>query len=141
MGRRISVFALLLVVLAACGSRGLTVSEAWARSSPANAKMGVLYFTIRNAGGQDDALTGIETTVAQKVELHRSVHEGDAMKMEPVPGGRVTVPAGETVRFEPGGLHGMLVGLQTPLRAGDTFDITLHFEHAGAMTVQVEVRE
>ena len=139
--RRGMAVVLLLMGLVACGGGGLTVKDAWARSSPMNADTGALYFTIVNRSGQDDALVGVSTEVAATAELHRSHMEGDVMKMEPVPGGRVEVPAGQTVTFAPGGLHVMLMGLKAPLKAGSTFEVTLHFERAGDVTVTVEVRE
>ncbi len=54
---------------------------------------------------------------------------------------RVEVPAGETVAFEPGGYHVMLLDLAEPLVAGDTFEMELTFEKAGTVTVEVEVRD
>ncbi len=132
---------LLASLLTACGGGGLIVKDAWARSSPMNAEMGAVYFTVMNRTGQDDVLTGVSTSVAGMAEIHQSVMESDVMKMQPVPGGRVEVPNGGTVTFEPGGLHVMLMGLKEPLKAGDTFEIVLHFERFGDVRVQVEVRE
>jgi copper(I)-binding protein len=51
------------------------------------------------------------------------------------------VPAGATIRFEPGGLHVMLIGLREPLVAGQLFTLQLEFEHAGRHSVPVEVRD
>jgi len=51
----------------------------------------------------------------------------------------VDVPAGETVRFRPGGLHLMLVVPDSTVREGGTFDLTLHFERSGDRTIPVEV--
>ena len=53
----------------------------------------------------------------------------------------IEFPAGETVVFEPGGYHVMLLGLVEPLEVGDTFDVTLLFESGAEQTVTVEVRE
>jgi copper(I)-binding protein len=43
------------------------------------------------------------------------------------------------VTLAPGGYHLMLMGLKAPLRAGDTFPLTLQFEHAPPLTVTVAV--
>ncbi len=64
---------------------------------------------------------------------------GGAMTMHPVDA--VHVPAGGTVSFQPGGYHVMLMGLVSPLQMSETFELTLVFEHAGAVVVTVEVRE
>jgi len=36
-------------------------------------------------------------------------------------------------------LHVMLMGLKSPLTAGTSFSLTLNFEHAGEVTVDVPV--
>lgn len=64
---------------------------------------------------------------------------GGTMTMQEV--ARVEVPAGDTVAFEPGGYHVMLLDLAEPLVAGDTFEMDLTFEKAGTVTVEVEVRD
>ena len=51
----------------------------------------------------------------------------------------IPVPAGETVALSPGGYHGMLMGLTTALKEGDRFPVTLTFEKAGDVTVDVDV--
>jgi len=38
-----------------------------------------------------------------------------------------------------GGMHLMLEGLSQPLRQGQSFPLTLKFQHAGDITVQVAV--
>ena len=52
----------------------------------------------------------------------------------------IPVPAGQTVRLRPGGLHVMLIGLTEPLRQGATVPLTLRFERAGEVTVQLEIQ-
>ena len=56
-------------------------------------------------------------------------------------GGRIEVPAGDAVVLEPGGLHFMLLGLSEPLELGQVFDLTMQFETAEDLTVEVEVRD
>ena len=60
------------------------------------------------------------------------------MRMREVPDG-VLLPAGETVTFEPSGLHLMLVGLNHPLVEGEAFPLTLEFEHAGTIEIEVPI--
>ena len=49
------------------------------------------------------------------------------------------LPAGRMVRFAPGGMHLMLMGLAGKLDEGASFPLTLTFERAGAITVGVPV--
>ena len=68
-----------------------------------------------------------------------SVPLGEVMTM--VQQENVPVPGGGKVTFEPGGLHVMLVGLNSDLVVGDTIEFTLTFEKAGEITIQVPVME
>ena len=51
----------------------------------------------------------------------------------------IPVPAGQNVQLAPGGYHGMLMGLTTALKEGDSFPVTLTFQNAGEITVPVEI--
>ena len=53
---------------------------------------------------------------------------------------RVTeIPAGKTIELKPSGLHVMLMGLKAPLKATTSFKLTLTFEKAGEITIDVPV--
>lgn len=60
------------------------------------------------------------------------------MEMREVDG--IDVPAGGTVRLEPGGYHVMLLDLVEPLVEGQTIPITLRFEGLDPVNVVAEVR-
>jgi hypothetical protein len=53
----------------------------------------------------------------------------------------VDVPAHGRVRFEPNGLHVMLIDLVRPLKKGDRFTLTLTFQHAGPVRVEALVQD
>ena len=137
------LFFLLLLLVASSGlteeySAGdLLIKQAWARPTPPTATVGAAYFTLDNSKGQDDRLLSAEADVSATVELHNHIMEGNVMKMRRVDA--VEVPAGQTVAFAPGGLHVMLIGLKEPLITGKTFPLTLNFEQAGAVTLEVVV--
>jgi copper(I)-binding protein len=76
--------------------------------------------------------------VAEKVEIHEIVEEDDVMSMRPIEGG-LELPAGESTVLEPGGYHVMLIGLTADLNAGETYTLTLEFERAGMVEMQVAV--
>lgn len=112
----------------------LEVVGAWSR--PAAAGMtGAGYMTVENHGQRDQTLVRVETAVARKVEMHRTVVHAGVARMEPI--GRLTVPARGEARFEPGGQHLMLIGLSRPLRAGERVPATLVF--ASGVTVKAEL--
>ena len=59
--------------------------------------------------------------------------------MRPVQG--VDLPPGGQAQFAPGRLHAMLVGLAKPLVEGEEFPLTLRFERAGSITVEVAIEK
>ena len=65
---------------------------------------------------------------------------GGRMRMQEVAGG-LELTAGETVTFEPGSYHIMLLDIAEPLEAGDEIDLTLEFAEAGEQSLTVEVME
>ena len=143
MSRTLVVFvACLLIAGAAAAQRGtVEVTDAWARATPGKAENGAAYLTI--ASPTADRLTGLTTPVAKAAELHMMTMEGTRdgamMRMHPLAG--VDLPAGQKVTLKPGGAHIMLVGLKEPLRPGQSFPLTLHFEKAGTSEVTVTVEK
>ncbi len=134
-----ALFACALPSVAAQFQAGeLLVDQPWSRELPPNAPAGAAYFSLHNQGSESDRLIGASTPRAEHSELHTHVHQDGLMKMTQIPA--VELPAGAQVVFQPGGNHVMLFGLSQPLRAGEQFPLTLEFEKAGTLEVQVEVR-
>jgi copper(I)-binding protein len=130
--------ALLALAGVALAGGHMEVSGAWARSTPPVSDVGAAYLRIHNAGDDKDRLLGVSSPVAERTEMHTTTSEGGMMKMRPL--GAVDIEPGAEVSFHPGGHHLMLVGLKHPLKEGDRFPLTLTFEHAGTVRVDVEVR-
>jgi copper(I)-binding protein len=53
----------------------------------------------------------------------------------------VEIPAGKRVELAPKGKHLMLMGLDAPLVAGQTYTLVLRFAESGEQKVTVTVRE
>ncbi|MOA70358.1 hypothetical protein D3C78_1991770 [compost metagenome] len=53
----------------------------------------------------------------------------------------VEVPGKGQARFAPMGYHVMLFGLQRQFKDGERFPLTLHFERAGDVRVEVAVQK
>lgn len=116
----------------------LTVSGAWVRGAPPNAPVLAGYLAIRNEGTSADTLVAASAPFAGRAELHVMEMTGSMMQMAPVPGG-IEVLAGETVTLAPGGLHIMFMDPRTPPVPGDTVPVTLSFEKAGSVTMDLPV--
>jgi copper(I)-binding protein len=117
----------------------IEVRHPWSRATPPGAKVGVGYMEIRNAGAQPDRLLSATSAVAQRIEMHVTQREGDVMKMRQVRS--FEIPARERITLQPGGSHLMLVDLTRPLKKGERFPMTLRFERAGELRVELEVQE
>jgi copper(I)-binding protein len=67
--------------------------------------------------------------------------QGDLMKMQQVP--NVAIPAGGNVTFAPMAYHVMLMNPtdRSLLTDGKRFPLTMHFEKAGDVTVEVAVQK
>lgn len=109
----------------------------WARATPALAPAGIAYMTIVNNGASDKLLKAA-SDVAKIVELHTHILDGQVMRMREVD--KIDVAGGTETQLAPGGLHVMLIGLKGPLKEGTTFPLTLTFEKAGTVTVEVAVQ-
>jgi hypothetical protein len=114
----------------------VTVEAPWAR--PSTGKTGAVYFNITNNGSADDALVGVESDIADKVQIHEMKMDGAIMRMRKMD--RLVLPAGKTVEVAPGGIHIMLIGLRQPLKEGDAFPLKLLLEKGSAIDVSVPVR-
>lgn len=136
---------LALVALIAClampafADDAVQVTDAYAVVTTPTSPTAAVYFVMANAAAQDDRLIAVATDAAQKTMLHASMESADGvMTMAGVDDGFV-VQAGGTFVLERGANHVMLMGLTTPLDVGDTITLTLTFEHAGDVVVQVPV--
>lgn len=112
----------------------VAVTQAWARASVA--ANGAAYVTLQSHGGAD-RLVGASAPVARRAELHSHINDGGVMRMRPVEA--VEVPAGGSAELKPGGDHIMLMGLNAPLKEGDSFPLTLTLEKGGSVEVKVTV--
>lgn len=118
---------------------GIDIDDAWARATVAGMSMGGAFMEITNETGSDDVLLGASSPVAEKVELHTHINDNGVMRMREVQGG-VALPRNKEVELKPGSYHIMFMGLKAPLKAGETFPVTLRFKKAQPQTVQVEVK-
>lgn len=131
-----AAFAAFLALPALAGDTNIMIMDAYARSS---AKSGAAFFTIMNHADEEDRLIGAASDVAKRVELHTHIEdENGVMRMREIEGG-IVVPAGGTHELMRGGDHVMFMGLNAPLPEGETVSVTLTFEKAGDVTLDIPV--
>ncbi|WP_338721814.1 copper chaperone PCu(A)C [Devosia sp. XK-2] len=116
----------------------LELNAPFARATLPNAPVGGGFLTIVNTGDTDDRLVSVAADFAKQAQIHEMAMEGDVMKMRPLTDGLV-IPAGETVILQPGGNHLMFMGLTQALVEGETVPVTLTFEKAGSVVVDLHI--
>lgn len=119
-------------------AEGMMVHDVMALASPLAGGNGAVYFMVMNNTAQADRLVAVESDVAAAAELHESVEENNVIRMVPRPDG-FEIPAGGSVTLAPGGKHVMLVTLNAPLVEGESFTVTLRFQHAPAISLTVPI--
>jgi copper(I)-binding protein len=130
--------AAVIAAMAEAHAGNVMVSGAFARASATpTAKAGAVYFTLHNEATTPDKLTGIATDAAQSAMIHENVEENGVVSMRHMMELRIAPNA--TVKLDPKKLHVMLMGLKAPLKKGDHISLTLTFEKAGQVKVDVPV--
>lgn len=144
----ITVLTVLTLAAAQCGSAPapqpavsdepqINIVDSFARASQPN---GAVYLTLINEGGVADTLVSAQTDTADAAELHETkVDDRGVAKMTPLDA--LELPAGQSVKLEPGGKHLMLIGMPEGVAVGDKISLTLNFEKSGPQTIEVEVTE
>ncbi len=114
------------------------IHGAWARASLGNTKNSAAYMTLEVTGDAPDRLIATETEAADRAELHNHLMADGIAKMRPV--AAVEVAPGEPTVLQPGGLHVMLMGVKQPLVEGETMKLSLTFEQAGSVDLELPIK-
>lgn len=126
------------VVAGAHGRVGsLQVSRAYI-PAPASPDVTAAYFRVVNSSKTPDALTAVTTPVSHDAMLHHYViASGGSEQMVPL--AALPIPAHATAALAPGQTHPIIVSPSPEPTLGATVALTLHFRHAGELTLQVPV--
>lgn len=142
---RFGAFALAaLLVMPAARAQDYThgdlkIGHPWARETARMARAGGAFMSIENTGGAPDRLLKASSPVAARTEVHTVIQDGDVMRMREVPA--LDLAPKSKTELKPGGYHVMLMDLKAPLKAGDRFPLTLTFEKAGNITIDIVVEK
>ena len=156
--KKILVLALAAFTLAACDGKqtstttvthasdingvvtksSMQMSNYALRAALGNNTTTAAYVTITNTGNQADRLVSASCTCASSASLHTMAMKDGVMEMgEPKDG--FAIAPGQSIVFAPGGNHIMLQGVTAHPKEGDTVKLTLNFEKAGPITMDLPV--
>jgi len=117
----------------------IMIEDPYARASSPTAKSGAAFMVMKNMSDTDDRLVAATSEASERVELHTHLEDANGvMRMIEVEDG-IAVPAGGTAMLMRGGDHVMFMGLTGPFVDGETVEVTLTFEQAGDITVDIPV--
>lgn len=125
----------LMITPVAQAAEPITVSHAWVRATAPGQKVGAAYINIQSS--TDATLTRVESPVADSVEIHSMTMNDGVMKMRMLE--NLALPAGKTVKLEPGGFHLMLFGLKKPLSKDEQIAFSLHFKLADGTITRLDI--
>lgn len=133
---RVLIVAALTAMLPPAAHAEVVVSDPWARASILASRPGAAYVTAES--DEDDRLIGASAPIADRVMIHAVETDANGVGRM-VHRETLDLPAGEAVNFAPGDMHLMLMGVSEKLVEDTTFPLTLRFEAAGEVTVDVPV--
>ncbi len=116
----------------------VSIEHPWSRPTPPGIMMGVGYMTIRNTGNSEIVLKAVDTSRAARVSIHKTVSQDGTMRMRLLKDGLI-IPAGGIVELKPMSYHLMLEQLGGPLKVGEQVPLTLTFDGAPDMEVELSV--
>jgi len=117
----------------------LEITTPWTRATPPSARTGGGFMTITNKGTTADRLVSARSNVSDKVEIHEMQMDGNVMRMRELAKG-LEIPPGATVMLKPGSYHIMFMELKAPLAKDAKVPLTLMFEKAGSIDIQLDVQ-
>lgn len=116
--------AMMLVLTIAWAGSPIAAEEmlhwqgAWVRSLPPGAEVTAAYGTLMNHGAEVVSIANINSTLGNEAQMHDVLSEGDQRRMVQLPS--IDIAPGESLVFQPGGRHIMLIGVtETPAEGSD----------------------
>lgn len=133
----LALLSLCFTAAAVAAEPTLEVRDAWLRKVPGS-DVAAVYFTLHNAGSAPVVLVGARSTVAEHAMIHETAMENGHSRMRMRE--RTAIVPGQTLKFEPGGLHVMLHGFAGEPAVGSEVDVTLLLEDGSEVHVAARVR-
>jgi copper(I)-binding protein len=99
----------------------LHIMQGWVRALPPTQKVTAAYLTLHNAGSTNMVVNRFSSDISDRVELHDSVLREGQMRMRRLDS--LTLATDEHQELAPGGLHLMLMDLESMPREGETVTV------------------
>ena len=120
-------------------SQELIISNSWVREAPPNARNLAGYAELKNATDKPIIISKITSSAFERVEMHVTRFENGMMHMMEVK--ELIIKPDETVAFEPGGKHFMLIKPHTPIKAGQKIPLTMELKSGKKFEASLMVKK
>jgi len=137
MNNLLPIFLLLFMTPVIAGS--FKVEKPWIREAPPGMKMLAGYMTFENNKNGAVNFVGARSPDFKSIEIHHTVTKDDVATM--IQRQAVKILPFSTLKFEPKGLHLMLIGPKRELKEGDKVKIVLKFSNYRKLKVVFPVRK
>lgn len=125
---------------AVADAEGVTMADPWSRQPAEGQTNSAVYGVLTNETDETIIAIAASTSVSDTVELHEVLTNDEGqMTMQEKDGG-YEIAAGESLTFEPGGPHIMVLDID-PATYPETVDVTLTFDNDTALDFTAEVRD
>jgi copper(I)-binding protein len=128
-----------IVALAGACSTGddIGVDDPWA--PPTAGDTGSFYAVFDNNSGETDLLIDGYSPACGRIEIHRTDVVDGTETMSRASAADLRVGNGDSLTFEPGGLHIMCIDMQEPFVEGQAVSLELTFESNGVLIFDVPI--
>ncbi len=116
------------------------IGDAWIPEAPPNAPVLAGYMTIENNSRDKRTLVGAGEAPFERIEIHRTLYDQASGLAKMAKADHVDIAPGQTLLFQPGGLHLMMIHPQLAMKAGQQLPVTLQFSQGPGIRVEFEVR-
>ncbi len=135
----ITAFSSFLALSSILSAGQIVISDAYARSAGPLAKAGAAYMKIMNHSNESDRLIGVQSDIAKKTELHTHLKDDNGViRMVRIDEG-IEIGSMKEHRLRRGGQHIMFMGLNEAFKTGKIIPVTLFFEIAGEVGLEIVV--
>lgn len=111
----------MLAASAAYSEELLHWQDVWVRAMPPGAQVTAAYGKLMNHGSETVEISALSSSVSGETQMHDVIAEGDQRRMVQLMS--VEIAPHETLIFEPGGRHIMLLDMSNPPSEGSVVEI------------------
>lgn len=132
------ILSFLIYWVAIVATADVKVEQAYIPKLPPTANNVAAYFKVTNEGNKPRVLLGVESIAFAMAHYHHTKVKEGVASMESMH--KLIIPAGESIIFEPGGMHVMLMKPKDALATKMEIPLVLLFEDGERLSVSAIVR-